>query len=127
MDRQVVSTRLAPGAIGPYSQAIRTGNLVFVSGQIPLDPETGELVSGGIDAHTRRVMTNLSAILEAAGTSLDRVARATVFLANLDDFGAMNAVYGEFFQGSYPSRSTVQVAALPRGALVEIDVIALVG
>ena len=124
MDHQIIATEHAPAAIGPYSQAVRMGDWIFVSGQIPLDPATGQLVEGGIEGQTRRVFANLSAILEAAGSSLADVVRTTVFLASIDDFAAMNGVYGQFFREPYPARSTVQAGALPRGALVEIDVIA---
>jgi len=126
MNRTAVFTPDAPRAIGPYSQAIAAGGLVFCSGQIPLDPRTNEMV-GAADVRTqaRRVMDNLKAVLAAAGTSLDRVVKTTIFLADLGDFGAVNEVYGAYFAGEPPARSTVQVAGLPKGALVEIDVIAL--
>lgn len=124
MDIQSVSTEQAPKAIGPYAQAVTFGDLVFCSGQIPLDPKTGEIIVGGIEPQSRRVLENLQAVLEAAGSGLDRVLKTTVFLANLDDFGAMNAVYAEFFGEHRPARSTVQAARLPRGALLEIDAIA---
>jgi 2-iminobutanoate/2-iminopropanoate deaminase len=122
--REAVATPSAPVAIGPYSQAIRSGNLVFVSGQIALDPATGELVGGGIQAETHRVLQNLAAILQAAGSSFDRVLKATVFLADLSDFAAVNDIYRGYFPDPAPARSTVQVAALPRGARVEIEVVA---
>jgi 2-iminobutanoate/2-iminopropanoate deaminase len=122
--RQVVSSPDAPAAIGPYSPAIRAGNLLFVSGQIPLDPSTGELVSGEIAAQTRRVLQNIGALLAAAGLDFGAVVRTTVFLADLNDFGAMNEVYGTFFRTPYPARATVQVARLPRECRIEIDVIA---
>ena len=128
MTRQVVATSQAPKAIGPYSQAIKAQgeSFVFCSGQIPLDPETGSFVGeGDIRAQTRRVMDNLRAVLEAAGSSLDRVARTTIYLVDLGDFAAVNEVYGGYFKGEPPARVTVQVAALPRGARVEIDAIAL--
>jgi len=126
MNRTAVFTPDAPRAIGPYSQAIAAGGLVFCSGQIPLDPRTNEMV-GAADVRTqaRRVMDNLKAVLAAAGTSLDRVVKTTIFLADLGDFGAVNEVYGAYFAREPPARSTVQVAGLPKGALVEIDVIAL--
>jgi 2-iminobutanoate/2-iminopropanoate deaminase len=124
MAREVVSTAKAQAAIGPYSQAIRVGNLLFVSGQIPLDPGTGEIVVGDIRAQTRQVLTNLSAIVEAAGSSLARVAKTTVYLRDLSEFAAMNEVYAEFFGNQPPARATVQVARLPRDAAVEIDLIA---
>jgi 2-iminobutanoate/2-iminopropanoate deaminase len=124
--RQAVSTSSAPAAIGPYSQAIRAGNLLFVSGQIPLDPGTGAMVSGDIAAQTRQVFANLDAILKAAGASFDHVVRTTVYLADMNDFPAMNAVYGEYFASPAPARATVQAARLPRDSRVEIDVIAVI-
>jgi 2-iminobutanoate/2-iminopropanoate deaminase len=120
----VIHTDAAPQAIGPYSQGIRAGNLVYTAGQVPIDPATGQLIAGGIEDQTRRVLTNVKAILEAAGTSLDRVVKTTVFMADLGQFAAMNAVYAEFFPSDPPARSTFQVAALPRGALLEIEAIA---
>jgi 2-iminobutanoate/2-iminopropanoate deaminase len=122
--REAVSTPAAPAAIGPYSQAIRAGGLLFVSGQIPLDPATGQMVDGSIADQTRRVFENLQAILEAAGTSFARVARTTVYLADMSDFAAMNDVYGTYFESPAPARSTVQAARLPKDARVEIDLIA---
>jgi 2-iminobutanoate/2-iminopropanoate deaminase len=122
--RQAVSTPAAPAAIGPYSQAIRAGSLVFVSGQIPLDPETGKLIEGDVTQQTHRVFRSLAAILEAAGSSLDRVVRATVYLADMNEFAAMNDVYGTYFSSPAPARSTVQAARLPKDARIEIDVIA---
>lgn len=122
--REAISTAAAPQAIGPYSQAIRAGSLLFVSGQIPLDPATGSLVSGGIPEQTRRVFENIGAILTAAGASFDHVVRTTVYLADMADFAAMNEVYATFFAAPAPARSTVQAARLPRDARVEIDVIA---
>jgi 2-iminobutanoate/2-iminopropanoate deaminase len=124
MTKQIVSTDKAPKAIGPYEQAIKVGEFVYVSGQIPLDPKTGKLVDGGIKEQTCQVMENLKAILEAAGSSLDRVVKATVFLKSIADFAAMNEVYGEYLDRAKPARSTVAVADLPRGALVEIDLVA---
>lgn len=120
-----VRTDSAPKAIGPYSQAIRANGLVFASGQIPLDPATGQIVAGDITLQTERVLNNLRAVLEAAGTSLDRVVKTTVFLADLGDFGAMNEAYGRFFEHPPPARSTVEVSRLPRDARIEIDVIAV--
>jgi 2-iminobutanoate/2-iminopropanoate deaminase len=123
-----IRTDRAPQAIGPYTQAVKTDSangLVFASGQIPLDPETMQIVDGGIRAQTERVLKNLEAVLEAAGTSLDRVVKTTVYLADLNDFTAMNEVYATFFTANPPARSTVQAARLPRDARVEIDVIAL--
>jgi 2-iminobutanoate/2-iminopropanoate deaminase len=122
--RQAVASNDAPKAIGPYSQAVRAGSLLFVSGQIPLDPATGRLVDGDIAAQTHRVFANLRAILEAAGASLDHVVRATVYLADMDDFTVVNEVYGGYFSSPAPARATVQAARLPKDARVEIDVIA---
>ena len=119
-----ISTKKAPAAIGPYSQAIRVGNLIYTSGQIPLDPATGAFVEGGIKEQTRQALTNIKAILEEAGTSMDKVVKTTVFMANMDDFADMNAVYAEFFTEPYPARSAVAVKTLPKGALIEIEVIA---
>ena len=123
--REAVATEKAPKAIGPYSQAVRMGNLLFCSGQIPLDPATGQLVSGDIAAQTRQIFANLGAILAEAGASFDRVARTTVYLADMNDFAAMNDVYATFFSAPAPARSTIQAAGLPRNARVEIDVIAV--
>ena len=124
-EKKVVLTKDAPQPIGPYSQAIKAGGFVFASGQIALDPATGKLIEGDIKAQTERVLKNLTAVLAAAGSSMDRVVRTTVFLRNISDFPAMNEVYGQFFKNEPPSRSTVGVAALPRDALLEIDVVAL--
>ena len=124
MSKSVVSTQQAPQAIGPYSQAIRLGNLLFTAGQIPLDPATGKLVEGDIEQQTERVMQNLAAILEAAGSSLDRVVKTTCFLSNLDEFQRFNQVYGRYFTGNPPARSTVEVSRLPAGARVEVEVVA---
>jgi 2-iminobutanoate/2-iminopropanoate deaminase len=125
MMKHAVSTAAAPAAIGPYSQAIKAGGLVFLSGQIPLDPATGQMVDGDIAAQTERVMKNLAAVLEAAGASFENVVRTTIFLTNLADFQVVNETYGRYFTGVAPARATVQVAALPRGAKVEIDAIAI--
>jgi len=125
--RQAVSSDQAPPAIGPYSQAIRSGAFLFLSGQIPLDPATGQLVGGDVAAQTRQVLDNLRAVLAAAGGSLDHVVRTTVYLADLGDFAAMNEVYGAYFTSPAPARATVQVARLPRDARVEIDAIAHLG
>ena len=125
--RQIVKTDQAPGAIGPYSQAVSANGFVFTSGQIPIDPATGQFVSGGIAEQTQQVLKNLSAVLEAAGSSLDQVVKTTVFLADMQDFTAMNEVYASFFGAEPPARSTVQAAGLPRDARVEIDVVALAG
>ncbi len=126
MQKQAIRTEAAPKAIGPYEQAIRVNGLVFTAGQIPLDPKTGNIVEGGIAAQTRRVLENLRAVLEAAGASMESVVKATVFLKNMSDFAAMNEVYAEYFNTAKPARSTVAVAELPRGALVEIDLCAAV-
>ncbi len=123
--RHAIAADAAPSAIGPYSQAIAAGGFVFCSGQIPLDPATGELVAGDVAAQTRRVLENVRAVLESAGSSLDAVVKTTVFLADMGDFAAMNAVYAEYFAAPAPARSTVQAAALPRAARVEIEVVAL--
>jgi 2-iminobutanoate/2-iminopropanoate deaminase len=122
--RRAVSTGSAPQAIGPYSQAIRAGGLLFVSGQVPIDPATGNLVQGDIAAQTRRVLQNIGAILDAAGASFDHVVRTTVFLADMNDFAAMNEIYGTCFSSPAPARATVQVSRLPKDARIEIDVIA---
>jgi 2-iminobutanoate/2-iminopropanoate deaminase len=124
--RQAVSSPSAPTAIGPYSQAIRAGSLLFVSGQIPLEPVTGQMVEGSVADQTHRVFKNLGAILEAAGTSFDHVVRTTVYLADMNDFAAMNEVYGTYFASPAPARATVQAARLPRDARLEIDLIASV-
>ncbi|MBI4759317.1 MAG: RidA family protein [Chloroflexi bacterium] len=124
MERQVIATKQAPRAIGPYSQGIKIGGLVFTAGQAGLDPSTGELVAGGVAAETRQVLRNLQAILEAGGSSLASVVKTTVFLTNMDDFQIMNQVYGEFFPQDPPARSTVQVSRLPKGAAVEIEAVA---
>lgn len=125
--RETVKTEKAPAAIGPYSQGIRSGGFLFCSGQIPLDPATGKMVAGGIEAQTERVMRNLAAVLEAGGASLRSVVKTTVYLVDLADFPAMNGVYGTFFPEEPPARATVQVAKLPVGALVEIDAVASLG
>ena len=123
--KEIVATERAPRAIGPYSQAVRSGNFLFASGQIPIDPATGEFVAGGITEQTQQVMRNVSAILEAAGAGLQQVVKTTVFLADMDDFTAMNEVYGRFFGEDPPARATVQAARLPRDARVEIEAIAM--
>ena len=123
--KKIVSTDKAPKAIGPYSQAIRTESLVFTAGQVGLDPATMELVEGGVEAQTRQVLTNLKHVLESADSGLKFVVKTTVFLKDMADFATMNAVYAEFFPENPPARSTVQVAGLPKGALVEIECIAL--
>ena len=122
--RQAISSDGAPKAIGPYSQAIRAGQLLFLSGQVPLDPATGQLVGGDIAAQTRRVMDNLGAVLNAAGLSFADIVRTTIFLADINDFAAVNEVYGSYFSAPAPARATVQVARLPKDARVEIDAVA---
>ena len=122
--KRVIETSAAPSAIGPYSQAVRTGNLVFVSGQLPIDPSTGEFVSGGITEQTTQCLKNLQAILEAAGASTVSTVKTTVYLKNIADFAAMNAVYGKIFGEQSPARAAFEVAALPKGALVEIEAVA---
>ncbi|MDM8520400.1 RidA family protein [Anaerolineales bacterium HSG6] len=124
--RNVISTNLAPAAVGPYSQAIQTGNLIYTAGQIPLVPETGKMVEGGIQAQTNQVMKNLSNILDAAGSSLANIVKTTIFVTDLADFATINEIYGSFFDGAPPARSTVQVAALPLGSQVEIEAIATI-
>lgn len=124
MEKKILSTEKAPPPVGPYSQAVIAGDFIFAAGQLGIDPRTGELAQG-IEAQTRQALTNLSAVLEAAGSSLDRVVKATIFLAHVEDFAAMNGVYGQFFPLQPPARSTVVVGQFPRGVLVEIEVIAL--
>jgi 2-iminobutanoate/2-iminopropanoate deaminase len=124
--KETISTENAPGAIGPYSQAVRAGNFIFCSGQIPINPQTGEFVSEDVAEQTRQVLKNLSAVLEAAETNLNNVVKTTVFLADMDDFAAMNEVYAEFFSENKPARATVQAARLPRDARVEIECIAVI-
>jgi 2-iminobutanoate/2-iminopropanoate deaminase len=123
--REVISTKDAPQAIGPYSQAIKANGFIFTSGQIAIDPATQQVITGDVAAQTDRVLRNLSEILEASGSGLGKVVRSTVFLKNMSDFAAMNAVYGKYFSTASPARSTVEVARLPKDVLVEIDVIAL--
>ena len=123
--REVISTEGAPKAIGPYSQAIRAGGLLFTSGQVAIDPATQQIIVGDVSTQTDRVLKNLSAVLQASGSSLEQVVRCTVFLKNMGDFAAMNEVYGKYFKQAPPARSTVEVARLPKDALVEIDAIAL--
>ena len=124
MGRQIISTEHAPAAVGPYSQGVRVGRFLFTAGQIPLDPESGKMVVGDVAAQTHQVMRNLRAILESAGISFDDVVKTTVFLQDMDHFAQMNGVYGQFFEGEPPARSTVQVSGLPLGAMVEIEAIA---
>ncbi|MEW6400337.1 MAG: RidA family protein [Chloroflexota bacterium] len=123
--KKIIHTDKAPRAIGPYSQAIRTDSIVFTAGQIALDPASGELVEGGIEEQTRRALTNLKAVLEAADSGLAYVVKTTVFLKDMNDFAKMNAVYAEFFGHNPPARSTIAVAALPKGGLVEIEAVAM--
>jgi 2-iminobutanoate/2-iminopropanoate deaminase len=123
--REVIATEQAPQAIGPYSQAIRAEGLIFTSGQIAIDPATAQIIAGDVSAQTERVLKNLAAILQASGSSLEKVLRCTVFLKNMGDFAAMNEVYGGYFKQAPPARSTVEVARLPKDVLIEIDVIAL--
>lgn len=122
--KQVIHTDKAPAAIGPYSQAIQIGQLLFTSGQVPIDPETGAIVEGGIQEQARQSLNNIKAILNAAGTNMGAVVKTTVFLQDMNDFAAMNGVYAQFFQEPYPARSAVQVARLPKDVLVEIEAIA---
>ncbi len=126
MEKQIIWTDKAPNAIGPYSQAILIGNMIFCSGQIPINPETGEFVSGGVAEQTEQVIKNLSAVLEAAGASLKNVVKTTVFLADMNDFAEMNEVYAKYFKDNKPARATIQAARLPRDAKVEIECIAFI-
>ena len=125
--KKIISTSDAPAALGPYSQAVRVGSTIYCAGQIPLDPKSGQIVAGGIDVQTRRVMDNVTAILKAEGLTCDNVVKTTIFLADLGDFQTVNEIYGSYFKQAPPARSTVQVAALPKGARVEIEVIAVAG
>jgi 2-iminobutanoate/2-iminopropanoate deaminase len=122
--KKIISTTDAPAAVGPYSQAIRIGSFVFCSGQIPLDPKSGQMVEGDIKAQTQRVMDNITAVLRAEGLTFEHIVKTTIFLTNLGDFQAVNELYGSYFKSDPPARSTVQVAALPKGANIEIEVIA---
>ena len=126
MNKQIIETTKAPAAIGPYSQAIKSGSLIFVSGQIPVDPETGNLVIGGIESETLRVMKNISIILVAAGSSLSRIVKTSIYLKNMDDFAKVNEIYGSFFKDDFPARETVEVSRLPKDVDIEISVIASV-
>ncbi len=123
--KKIISTTEAPGAVGPYSQAVRIGNFVFCSGQIPLDPKTAQIVEGDISAQTRRVMENISAVLRAEGLAFENIVKTTIFLTNLADFQTVNELYGSYFKSDPPARSTVQVAALPKDAQIEIEVLAV--
>ncbi|MEZ4656426.1 MAG: RidA family protein [Caldilineaceae bacterium] len=125
MSKNVISTQSAPAAVGPYSQAIRTEQFLFLSGQLGLDPQNGKLKEG-LEAQTRQILTNLRSVLEAGGSSMDQIVKTTIFLTNMADFATVNSIYAEAFSGEPPARSTVQVAALPLGGLVEIEAIALV-
>ncbi len=125
MSKQIISTDKAPKAIGPYSAAVKVGAFVYTAGQIGIDPATGEVVSGGIEAETRQALTNLKHVLEAAGASLNDVVKTTVFLRDINDFARMNAVYAEFFTDQPPARSAIQAAALPKGVAVEIEAVAI--
>lgn len=126
MGKEVISTTNAPGAIGPYSQGIRYGNLLFVSGQTPLNPKTGKIVEGDVQAQTRQCLENIKAILEAAGTCLDNVLKTTVFIKDMNSFGKVNEIYAQYFSKNQPARSCVEVARLPMDVLVEIEVIAYI-
>jgi len=125
MEKQVVNTDRAPAAIGPYSQALKVGEMVFVSGQIPIDPATGDIVQGDIKAQTRQVLTNLNAVLKAAGSSLEEAVKTTVYITNMDEFAQVNEVYSEFFKDQPPARACVEVSRLPKGVAIEIDAIAV--
>lgn len=123
--KQIISTDRAPAAVGPYSQAVKVGDFIYTAGQIPLEPQTGSLVEGGIEVQTRQVIQNLAAVLEAAGSSLNQIVKTTIFVTDIKDFATVNQVYGSFFSDRPPARSTVQVAALPLGARVEIEAVAI--
>ncbi len=123
--KKIISTNDAPAAVGPYSQAVRVGSTIYCAGQIPLDPKSGQIVSGGIDAQTRRVLDNVAAVLKAEGLTFDHIVKTTIFLTDLGDFQTVNEIYGSYFKQQPPARSTVQVAGLPKGAKIEIEVIAV--
>ena len=123
--KKIISTSDAPAALGPYSQAVRVGSTIYCAGQVPLDPKSGQIVSGGVDVQTRRVMDNISAVLKAEGLTMDNIVKTTIFLMDLNDFQTVNEIYGACFKQQPPARSTVQVAGLPKGARVEIEVIAV--
>jgi 2-iminobutanoate/2-iminopropanoate deaminase len=127
MKREIVHTEKAPKAIGPYSQAIRTDSMIYAAGQTGIDPATGDLIPGGVEEQTRQVLTNLQNVIEAAGSSFKNVVKTTVFLRDMNDFAKMNAIYAEYFGENPPARSTIAVAGLPKGGLVEIEAIALIG
>ncbi|HOV27922.1 MAG TPA: RidA family protein [Pseudobacteroides sp.] len=126
MKKEVLTTKKAPEAIGPYSQAIKAGNLLYTSGQIPIDPATGQIVQGGIEAQTKQVLENINAILVNAGSSFKNVIKTTVFVKDMNDFTTINNIYGQYFKDPYPARSLVEVARLPKDVLIEIEVIALI-
>ena len=123
--KKIISTSDAPAAVGPYSQAVRVGSTIYCAGQIPLDPNTGQIVAGGIDPQTRRVLDNITAVLKAEGLTFENIAKTTIFLVDLADFQTVNEIYGSYFKSEPPARSTVQVAGLPKGARIEIEVIAM--
>ena len=123
--KKIISTPEAPAAVGPYSQAVRVGSTIYCAGQIPLDPKSGQIVSGGIDAQTRRVLDNITAVLKAEGLTFENIVKTTIFLTDLGDFQTVNEVYGSYFKQAPPARSTVQVSALPKGARIEIEAIAM--
>lgn len=125
--KKIISTSEAPAAIGPYSQGVRVGSTIYYSGQIPLDPKTGQVVSGGIDLQARRVMENIAGLLKAEGLGFENIVKTTIFLADIGDFQAVNEIYGGYFKQAPPARSTVQAGALPRGVRIEIEVIAVAG
>jgi len=125
MKKEIINTENAPGAIGPYSQAVKTGELIFTSGQIPVVPETGEIADGGVEAQTRQVLTNLEAVLAAAGSSMDKVVKTTVFITDMSDFSAVNEQYARFFPTAPPARSCVEVSKLPKAVRVEIEAVAI--
>ena len=127
LNREIIATKHAPAAVGPYSQAVQVGEFIYTAGQIPLVPETGKLIEGGIEEQTRQVLQNLTNILDAAGSDLAHVVKTTIFVTNLADFATINQIYASFFSGAPPARSTVQVAALPLGANIEIEVVAIKG
>ncbi len=121
---EIISTEKAPAAIGPYSQAVKTGNLIYTSGMIPIDPATGALVEGGIEVQAERALMNVKALLEASGSSMDKVVKTVVFIKNMDDFAKVNEIYAKFFTSNYPARSCVEVARLPKDVLIEMEAIA---
>lgn len=124
MKKEIISTKKAPGAVGPYSQAVRYGNLIYTAGQVALHPERGQMIEGGVKEQTHQVFANLKAVLEAAGTGLENIIKTTVFIVDMDKFGDVNEVYGEYFKGDFPARSCIEISRLPMDALVEIEAIA---